>query len=68
MAGLVAVVIVMAICVLYYFLTFFLRYIFPARAAHSKSAMISVSSSQLMHFRMLGVHLRCVRSCMRGAL
>ena len=42
MVGLAAVVKVMAICVLYYFLTFLLRYIFPPRAAHSKCAMIAV--------------------------
>ena len=42
MAGLVAAVILMAICAVYYFLTFILRYLFPERAAHSKSAMIVV--------------------------
>ena len=40
MGGLVAAAILMAICALYYFLTFFLCYLFPERAAHSKSAMI----------------------------
>ena len=40
MAGLVAAAVIMVICVTYYFLTFFLRCIFPERAAHSKSAMI----------------------------
>ena len=40
MGGLVVAVILMAICAVYYFLTFFLRYLFPEMAAHSKSAMI----------------------------
>ena len=40
MGGLVAGAILMAICALYYFLTFFLSYLFPERTAHSKSAMI----------------------------
>ena len=38
--GLAAAVILMAICALYYFLTYFLRYFFTERAAHTKSAMI----------------------------
>ena len=42
MAGLVAAAIVMAICSLYSFLTFFLRYFFRELAAHSKRAMIVV--------------------------
>ena len=40
MGGLVAAAIMMAICALYYFLMFFLSYLFPERAAHSKSALI----------------------------
>ena len=42
MAGLVAAAIVMVICALYYFLTFFLRYFLPERANHSKCAIIGV--------------------------
>ena len=41
MAGLVAAAILMAICALYYFLTFFLD-LFPERAFHCKSAMTVV--------------------------
>ena len=40
MGGLLAAAILMAICALYYFFTFFLWYLFPERAAQSKSAMI----------------------------
>ena len=40
-AGLVAAVILMPICALYYFVTFF-SYLFPERAAHCNSAMIIV--------------------------
>ena len=36
MYGLVAAVVVTVICVMHYFLSFFLRNIFPERAAHSK--------------------------------
>ena len=40
--AMVAAAIMMAICTLYYFLTFFLWFFFPERAAHSKSARIVV--------------------------
>ena len=43
MNGLVAAVEVMVICVMHYFLSLFLRNVFPERAAHSKSAMIMAS-------------------------
>ena len=40
MNGLVAAVVVMVICVMHYFLSFFLRNIFPEMAAYSKGVMI----------------------------
>ena len=40
MNRLVAAVVVTVICVMHCFLSFFLRNIFPERAAHSKGAMI----------------------------
>ena len=40
MNGLVAAVLVMAICVLHCFVSFFLRNVFPEKAAHKKGAMI----------------------------
>ena len=42
MAGLVAAALMMVISALYYFLTLFLRYFIPERAAHSKIAMVVV--------------------------
>ena len=42
MADLVAAAMVMVTCVLYYFLTFFIKNLFPELAAHNKSSMIVV--------------------------
>ena len=44
------VVEVTVVCVKHYFLSFLLRNIFPARAAHSKGAMIVSLFLQLIHF------------------
>ena len=64
MGGLIAAALLMAICALYYFLTFFLSYLFPERAAHSKSAMI-VAFLAVNTLPIAGSAFRCV--CSRDA-
>ena len=59
MGGLLAAAILMAICALYYFLTFFLWYLFPERAAHSKSAMIVAIFSVNTFYNHLTSAWRC---------